>query len=140
MDREALIGEVCRRTMEILRVMEFLERAGLMKTETGKREIPQNSGRAGQKSRQEEICESGTVRPEKDGADTELCRDSSTAVFFKQAVTERDLMDLAREAKTQVVISARTIVTDLAKEYAQKHQIEICRDTTKQEHKGGREP
>ena len=133
MDREALIGEVCRRTMEILRVMEFLERAGIMKT-AEMREIPQNSGRAGQKSRQEEICESGTVRPEKDGADTEQFRNSSTAVFFKKAVTERDLMDLAREAKTQVIIGARTIVTDLAKEYAKKHQMEICRNTTQPEY------
>ena len=139
MDREALIGEVCRRTMEILRVMEFLERAGIIK-KAEMREIPQNSGRAGQKSRQEEICESGAVRPEKDGADTELCRDSAAAVLFKKAVTERDLMDLAREAKTQVIVGARTIVTDLAKEYAKKHQMEICRDLRKQEHKGGREP
>ena len=100
MDREALIGEVCRRTMEILRVMELLERAGIMKT-AEMREIPQNS---------------------------------STAVFFKKAVTERDMMDLARQAKTQVIVGARTIVTDLAKEYAKKHQMEICRNTTQPEH------
>ena len=119
MDRETLIGEVCRRTMEILRVMEFLERAGLIK-KAEMREIPQNSG--------------STVRPGKDGADTEQFRNLSTAVLFKQAVTERDLMDLAREAKTQVIIGARTIVTDLAKEYAKKHQMEICRNTTQPEH------
>ena len=119
MDREALIGEVCRRTMEILRVMEFLERAGIIK-KAEMREIAQNPG--------------SIVRPGKDGGDTELCRNSSTAVFLKQAVTERDLMDLAREAKTQVIIGARTIVTDLAKEYAKKHQIEICRNTTQPEH------
>ena len=45
----------------------------------------------------------------------------------KRVVTERDMRLASDEAVTCVIIGERTIVTDVAQEYATKYKIEIVR-------------
>lgn len=51
-----------------------------------------------------------------------------TAVLSKKIITERDIVLLAQEKNERIVVGEHAILTDLAKEYAAKHKIEISRD------------
>ena len=51
-----------------------------------------------------------------------------TAVLSKKIITERDIVLLAQEKTVKVMVGEHAIFTDLAKEYAAKHKIEISRD------------
>lgn len=51
----------------------------------------------------------------------------NTKCFTRKVITERDMMELKKENLSSVQIGKRCIVTDLAKEFAQKNKITICR-------------
>ena len=49
-------------------------------------------------------------------------------MLSKKIITERDIVLLAQEKTVKVMVGEHAILTDLAKEYAAKHKIEISRD------------
>ncbi len=49
-------------------------------------------------------------------------------VCAKKVITEKDLVAAQREGYTRLLIEKKAIITDLAKEYAHSHGIELIRD------------
>lgn len=47
--------------------------------------------------------------------------------IVKRVITERDIIDAKRENITEIIIESKTLLTDLARELAQKQQITITR-------------
>lgn len=49
-------------------------------------------------------------------------------IISKRCLVERDVVDARREGVTCIIVGERTILTDLAKEYAANYGIKIVRD------------
>lgn len=47
--------------------------------------------------------------------------------IIKRVITERDIIDAKRENITEIIIETKTLLTDLARELAQKQDITIIR-------------
>lgn len=45
----------------------------------------------------------------------------------KHLITERDVIEASGTGANRIIVGARAIVTDLAKEYALNHAIELAR-------------
>lgn len=57
-------------------------------------------------------------------------RPGKEAVLDKKVITEKDMIALGNDRVKRVTIGEKAILTDLAKEYASKHRIEILRRGT----------
>ena len=69
--------------------------------------------------------ETPSASPAMEAAVTELLVKEQTCT--KKLITEKDLVAVRREGYTRLLIEKRAIITDLAKEYAHNHGIELIR-------------
>ena len=51
-----------------------------------------------------------------------------TVKLDNHLVSERSVADVCQAGATRIVVGAKAIVTDLAKEYAQNHNVELVRE------------
>lgn len=65
--------------------------------------------------------------PKEPAADTNCAEEPSEAVLDKKIITEKDMTALGNQKIRRVVIREKSILSDLAKEYAAKHKILIER-------------
>lgn len=100
MDFDALVNEVCRRV---------LERIAAYEKQCDKQELPKFSEATSVKT----VVSPVPAKPAKE------------VLVKKKVLTERDVTGAADEGGTTIVIDARSIITDLAKEYAAGHGIVI---------------
>lgn len=100
MDFDALVNEICRRV---------LERIAAYEKECARQELPKFSTDSSVKTVVSPV-------PEKPAKEVPV---------KKKVLTERDVTNAIDEGATVVVIDAKSIITDLAKEYAAGHGIVI---------------
>lgn len=62
-----------------------------------------------------------------EGEETASKADNKTVTLEKHLVTERDVIDACGTGANRILVGAKAIVTDLAKEYALNHAIELAR-------------
>lgn len=98
MDREKLIDEICKRVLQLL-----AERDSGIKVEYNMGSVTAN------------------VVKSSDACKKEL-------VLDKKAITERDVITARENGVHRVLVKRKAILTDLAKEYAHRYQIEIVRE------------
>lgn len=64
--------------------------------------------------------------PHKNFCDTKsLQQDDKEVLLTKKLITEKDLINVRNEGTNRVVVGVKTIITDLAKEYAHDNKIEL---------------